>query len=185
MGQQRLYLELAWLLLSLRWEWFRYGPFISPPTVTSQLGLQFCRCSVCICLWEPECACVCVSSSLHSAHRSSSLSHINEGCYELPLHYVPIYKKKKKTLGRSPLALRQFVRIRTICFVSLQALCADSNTLLPKCSQYNTTKHHINTVCVKRNFNLQLQRTTVSSESNGNHNTYCNQAWTLKCISSH
>lgn len=128
MGQQRLYLELAWLLLSVRWEWLRYGPFISPPTVASQLGLQFCRCGVCICLWEPECACVCVSSSRHSAHRSSSLSHINEGCYELPLHYVPIYKKKHweeahwhcdNLLELGPFVLfpcRHSVLIQILCF---------------------------------------------------------------------
>ena len=65
----------------------------------------------------------------------------------------------KEPLGRSPLALQQFVRIRTICFVSLGTRCwfkssASQNglsTILSAAALPNATR-----ICVRRNFTLSI-----------------------------
>lgn len=84
-----------------------------------------------MCLQESECTCVCLQAhTRHTDHRVCPIK--NEGCFDLLLHYVPIYKKNHWEEAHwhynNLLELGSFVLFPW-------ALSADSNPLPPKTSQ--------------------------------------------------
>lgn len=124
MGQQRLYLELAWLSLSARREWFCCGPFIAPPAIFSKASptiLQVYRLYVPVRVWV-YCVCVRVCLPAHTQHTDHWVCPIKKVRDALTYRRI-MSQFIKEPLGRSPLALQQFVRIRNICFLSLGTMC--------------------------------------------------------------
>lgn len=167
MGQQRLYLELAWLLLSVHWEWLRNGPFISAPTVSGRRGPTNSAgvASACAC-GSGNVACVCASSSPQLRHTHTRTLHrvcpIKKwGMLWITAALCPLFikeerrrKKKKKRAPHWNEAQRWCDNLSELGpFVLFpRALSTDSNPSLPKWCQFNfkcniTTKYHINNAC--------------------------------------